>query len=84
VLQVKYIPTGNIYAMKVLNKKSIIDRGELEHTKAEQSTYEDDLPIYLGINLNRKVFLRSWIARFWFDSIGPSRQPTNCTSLWIS
>jgi len=37
VLQVKHIPTGNIYAMKVLNKKSIIDRGELEHTKAEQS-----------------------------------------------
>jgi len=37
VLQVRYLPTGNIYAMKVLNKKSIIDRGELEHTKAEQS-----------------------------------------------
>lgn len=37
VLQVRHIPTGNIYAMKVLNKKSIIDRGELEHTKAEQS-----------------------------------------------
>jgi len=37
VLQVKHIPTGNIYAMKVLNKKSIIDRGELQHTKAEQS-----------------------------------------------
>jgi len=37
VLQVRHISTGHIYAMKVLNKKSIIDRGELDHTKAEQS-----------------------------------------------
>jgi len=33
VLQVKYIPTGQIYAMKILNKATIIARGELPHTK---------------------------------------------------
>jgi len=37
VLQVKYLPTGQIYAMKILNKATIIARGELPHTKAEKS-----------------------------------------------
>jgi len=37
VLQVKYIPTGQIFAMKILNKATIIARGELPHTKAEKS-----------------------------------------------
>jgi len=36
---VKYIPDGEIYAMKVLNKKTIIERNEIEHTKAEKSTF---------------------------------------------
>ncbi|KAL6080430.1 PHprotein kinase domain containing protein [Balamuthia mandrillaris] len=37
VLQVRYLPTGQIFAMKVLNKKTIIERGELDHTKAEKN-----------------------------------------------
>ncbi|ELR14687.1 protein kinase [Acanthamoeba castellanii str. Neff] len=37
VLQVKHKNTGKIYAMKVLNKKSIMDRNEMDHTKAEKS-----------------------------------------------
>eukprot|EP01090_Pellita_catalonica_P009231 TRINITY_DN2028_c0_g1_i6.p1 TRINITY_DN2028_c0_g1~~TRINITY_DN2028_c0_g1_i6.p1 ORF type:complete len:402 (+),score=54.88 TRINITY_DN2028_c0_g1_i6:970-2175(+) len=36
VLQVKKKDNGNIYAMKVLNKATIIDRDELEHTKSER------------------------------------------------
>jgi len=37
VMQVKHKATGKIYAMKVLNKKTIIERNELEHTRAEKS-----------------------------------------------
>jgi RAC serine/threonine-protein kinase len=37
VLQVRYRKTGEIYAMKVLNKKTILERRELEHTKAEKA-----------------------------------------------
>ena len=33
----KHKNTGKIYAMKVLNKKSIMDRNEMDHTKAEKS-----------------------------------------------
>lgn len=29
--------TGKVYAMKVLNKKTIIERNEVEHTKNEKS-----------------------------------------------
>jgi len=37
VLLVKYLPTGQVFAMKVLNKSTIIAKGELPHTKAEKS-----------------------------------------------
>eukprot|EP01089_Gocevia_fonbrunei_P017690 TRINITY_DN5811_c0_g1_i2.p1 TRINITY_DN5811_c0_g1~~TRINITY_DN5811_c0_g1_i2.p1 ORF type:complete len:386 (-),score=80.38 TRINITY_DN5811_c0_g1_i2:53-1210(-) len=37
VLQVRKKDTGKIYAMKVLNKATIIERNEMDHTKAEQS-----------------------------------------------
>eukprot|EP01087_Luapelamoeba_hula_P017351 TRINITY_DN545_c0_g1_i1.p1 TRINITY_DN545_c0_g1~~TRINITY_DN545_c0_g1_i1.p1 ORF type:complete len:466 (+),score=100.63 TRINITY_DN545_c0_g1_i1:146-1543(+) len=36
VLLVKYLPTGQFYAMKILNKSTIVARGETIHTKAEQ------------------------------------------------
>jgi hypothetical protein len=34
VIQVAKKDTGKIYAMKVLNKKTIIERNEMEHTKS--------------------------------------------------
>eukprot|EP01128_Nolandella_sp_AFSM9_P005043 TRINITY_DN2386_c0_g1_i1.p1 TRINITY_DN2386_c0_g1~~TRINITY_DN2386_c0_g1_i1.p1 ORF type:complete len:456 (+),score=99.70 TRINITY_DN2386_c0_g1_i1:117-1484(+) len=37
VCQVRMKESGDVYAMKVLNKKHIVDRGEIEHTRAEQS-----------------------------------------------
>ena len=37
VLQVRKRDTGAIYAMKVLNKATILERGEMEHTKSEKS-----------------------------------------------
>lgn len=37
VLLVKHKEDGRIFAMKVLNKAAIIERNELEHTKAEKS-----------------------------------------------
>jgi len=37
VIQVAKKDTGKIYAMKVLNKKTIIERNEMEHTKAEKN-----------------------------------------------
>jgi serine/threonine protein kinase len=37
VFQVKKKDNQKIYAMKVLNKKAIIERNELEHTKAEKN-----------------------------------------------
>lgn len=37
VLQVRHKESKKIYAMKVLNKASIIEKGELEHAKAEKS-----------------------------------------------
>jgi len=36
VFQVRKKDTGKIYAMKVLNKKTIIERSEVEHTKTEK------------------------------------------------
>jgi len=37
VMQVRKKDSGKIYAMKVLSKKTILDRGELEHTRAEKN-----------------------------------------------
>eukprot|EP00029_Vermamoeba_vermiformis_P002869 TRINITY_DN13238_c0_g1_i1.p1 TRINITY_DN13238_c0_g1~~TRINITY_DN13238_c0_g1_i1.p1 ORF type:complete len:446 (-),score=139.44 TRINITY_DN13238_c0_g1_i1:132-1469(-) len=37
VVQARHKSTGNIYAMKILDKKNIVDRGEIEHTKAEKN-----------------------------------------------
>jgi len=37
VMQVRKKDNGRIYAMKVLNKKTIIERNELVHTKAEKN-----------------------------------------------
>ena len=37
VMQVKEIATGNIYAMKILNKSHIVENNEIEHTMAEKS-----------------------------------------------
>jgi len=56
---VKYIPDGEIYAMKVLNKKTIIERNEIEHTKAEKSTYSylNSVIPFVGFNLFSLPFL---------------------------
>jgi len=37
VVQARYKATGDIYAMKVLEKKNIVERGEVEHTRTEKS-----------------------------------------------
>jgi len=36
VMQVKYKQNGNIYAMKILRKKQILAKNQIEHTKAER------------------------------------------------
>jgi len=51
VLQVKKKDTGKIYAMKVLNKKNILDNGELEHTKTEKNILQKLVHPFL-VNLN--------------------------------
>jgi len=48
---VKKKDSGKIYAMKVLNKKTIIERNELEHTKAEKSILQKLCHPFL-VNLN--------------------------------
>eukprot|EP01098_Paradermamoeba_levis_P010729 TRINITY_DN4519_c0_g2_i2.p1 TRINITY_DN4519_c0_g2~~TRINITY_DN4519_c0_g2_i2.p1 ORF type:complete len:466 (-),score=133.53 TRINITY_DN4519_c0_g2_i2:350-1747(-) len=40
VLQVRKKDNGRIYALKVLDKKTIIERNEVEHTKAERNILE--------------------------------------------
>jgi serine/threonine protein kinase len=62
VLQVRHKGTGDIYAMKILNKVNIVDRGEVEHTRAEKNilmkvthpfliklfySFQDDQNLYL-------------------------------------
>jgi len=37
VVQVRMKDTGDIFAMKVLSKKNVVDRGELEHTISERN-----------------------------------------------
>jgi serine/threonine protein kinase len=37
VLQVRHKASGKIFAMKVLNKKGVMDRNEMTHLKAEKS-----------------------------------------------
>lgn len=37
VVQVRQKGAGDIFAMKILNKKNIVDRGEVEHTRAEKN-----------------------------------------------
>jgi len=51
VMQVRMKSTGKIYAMKVLNKKTIIDRSELEHTRAEKNILQKLCHPFL-VNLN--------------------------------
>jgi len=51
VLQVRKKDTGRIYAMKVLNKKNILDNGELEHTKTEKNILQKLIHPFL-VNLN--------------------------------
>ncbi len=51
VLQVRKKDNGRIYAMKVLNKKNIIENGELEHTKTEKNILQKLAHPFL-VNLN--------------------------------
>jgi len=51
VLQVRKKDTGRIFAMKVLNKKNILDNGELEHTKTEKNILQKLIHPFL-VNLN--------------------------------
>jgi len=51
VLQVRKKDTGRIYAMKVLNKKNILDNNELEHTKTEKEILQKLAHPFL-VNLN--------------------------------
>jgi serine/threonine protein kinase len=51
VLQVRKKDNKKIYAMKVLNKKSIIEKSEVDHTKAEQSILQKLCHPFL-VNLN--------------------------------
>merc|ERR1711862_1012393 len=51
VIQVRKKDTRKIYAMKVLNKKTIFDRGEVEHTKAEKNILQKLCHPFL-VNLN--------------------------------
>jgi len=51
VLQVRKKDNGRIYAMKVLNKKTILERNELEHTKAEKNILQKLVHPFL-VNLN--------------------------------
>merc|ERR1711998_483804 len=40
VMQVKHKGSGRTFAMKVLKKKTVMDRGQLEHTMAERAVLE--------------------------------------------
>jgi len=51
VIQVRKKDNQKIYAMKVLTKKTIIDRGEEEHTKSEKSILQNLCHPFL-VNLN--------------------------------
>jgi len=51
VLQVRKKDTGKIYAMKVLNKKNILENNELEHTKTEKEILQKLIHPFL-VNLN--------------------------------
>jgi serine/threonine protein kinase len=51
VLQVRMKTNGKIYAMKVLNKKTIVERNELEHTQAEKNILQKLVHPFL-VNLN--------------------------------
>jgi len=51
VLQVRKKDNGKIYAMKVLNKKNILDNNELEHTKTEKDILQKLAHPFL-VNLN--------------------------------
>lgn len=51
VLQVRKKDTGRIYAMKVLNKKNILENNELEHTRTEKNILQKLAHPFL-VNLN--------------------------------
>lgn len=51
VLQVRKKDTGKIYAMKVLNKQTIIARSEIKHTQAEKNILQKLVHPFL-VNLN--------------------------------
>ena len=64
VMQVRKKDNGKIYAMKVLNKQTILDRGELAHTKyvtlpAAHHTAWSFAYLVLFIEPKR-IFCRSW------------------------
>jgi len=51
VLQVRKKDNGKIYAMKVLNKKNILENNELEHTRTEKEILQKLIHPFL-VNLN--------------------------------
>eukprot|EP01132_Coremiostelium_polycephalum_P002161 gene2161-2660_t len=51
VMQVRKKDTGRIYAMKVLNKKNILERKEMDHTRAEKNILQKLIHPFL-VNLN--------------------------------
>eukprot|EP01112_Ceratiomyxa_fruticulosa_P018548 TRINITY_DN594_c0_g1_i1.p1 TRINITY_DN594_c0_g1~~TRINITY_DN594_c0_g1_i1.p1 ORF type:complete len:439 (+),score=108.18 TRINITY_DN594_c0_g1_i1:321-1637(+) len=51
VMQVRKKDTGEIFAMKVLSKKHIVDHNEVEHTKAERNILQKlNHPFLVGLN----------------------------------
>ncbi|KAF2068608.1 hypothetical protein CYY_010065 [Polysphondylium violaceum] len=51
VMQVRKKDNGRIYAMKVLNKKNILERKEIDHTRAEKNILQKLVHPFL-VNLN--------------------------------
>jgi RAC serine/threonine-protein kinase len=51
VLQVRKKDNGKVYAMKVLNKKNILENNELEHTRTEKNILQKLIHPFL-VNLN--------------------------------
>jgi len=51
VMQVRMKATGKIYAMKILKKQAIVDRNQVEHTKAERAILEEiDHPFLMKLH----------------------------------
>ena len=91
VMQVRKKDTGEIFAMKILKKKALIAKHQVEHTNAERKilqSLQHPFLMHLRYGMTGDLYdvyslMRTYSLNCLLHSDMPSRPRPNCTLFWI-